>query len=398
MKKAALPPNEIKRQHALESYDIIGTEIEMIFDGITKLAASVCEVPICLISLIDNDRQWFKSHYGLDATETPRDISFCGHAINQTEVFYVPDSTIDERFKDNPLVTGAPNVIFYAGQPLIDKNGYALGTLCVIDNVPRHLSTNQLEQLRLLGDQAMQLIHIRLNISQIKSLNKQLAQASKLAYLGEISAGVAHEVNNPLTIITSGLELIPLFINNSEKLDSTLVKIKKSCHRIEKIIQGLQRYSRSSEADVMSIFSLDQILQETIAMMEYKLKDTNTNITVQLDKNLNILCNEVEIEQVIINLIGNAIDAIKHLEDQWVKIELKKDEKSAILRITDSGPGISEQIRERLFDPFFTTKKIGEGTGLGLSIAKGIIDSHHGSLRVVPDVSNTCFEIIFKLI
>ena len=132
MKKAVDTINEKERLENLLSYNVLDTETEVAFDDITAIASYVCETPIALVSLVDSTRQWFKSRHGLSATETPRDISFCGHAIQEDDIFEVEDSKKDSRFSDNPLVTGGPKVIFYAGSPLISPEGFKLGTLCVI--------------------------------------------------------------------------------------------------------------------------------------------------------------------------------------------------------------------------------------------------------------------------
>lgn len=136
-----IPHNEAIRSKALKSFSILDTFSEKEFNEITLLASIICETPMSLISIIDGDRQWFKSKVGIDIDETSREISFCGHAIlNDGQLFTIEDSRLDERFYDNPLVLGLPNVVFYAGAPLVTSEGLSLGTLCVLDNKPKTLS------------------------------------------------------------------------------------------------------------------------------------------------------------------------------------------------------------------------------------------------------------------
>jgi len=153
--------NEKQRLKVLWQYDVLDSVPEEIFDDLTELAARICEAPVAMITLVDEKRQWFKSKVGVTINETSRDISFCGRAIEQSDLFIIPDAMADQRFADNPLVTSDPKIRFYAGAPLITPDGYALGTLCVIDKVPRDLRPEQQQALRVLARHVMTQLELR---------------------------------------------------------------------------------------------------------------------------------------------------------------------------------------------------------------------------------------------
>jgi PAS domain S-box-containing protein len=192
--KADLPPREAERLAYLHTLDILDTPREQSFDDIVQLVSSICAVPIALVSLIDDDRQWFKSCLGLSATETPRDLAFCAHAILTPEdLLVVEDALLDPRFSDNPLVTGEPHIRFYAGAPLVTREGLALGTLCAIDYVPRRLDPAQIQALALLAGQVIQLL-------QLREANLILEQERKLIAASEQKLSILYS-QAPVAIV-----------------------------------------------------------------------------------------------------------------------------------------------------------------------------------------------------
>ena len=169
--------SEKKRLKVLWQYEVLDTVPEELFDDLTELAARICEAPIALISLVDEKRQWFKSKVGTDVKETSRDVSFCAHAIKQAELFIVPDATQDRRFANNPLVTSDPKIRFYAGAPLITPDGYALGTLCVIDKVPRELRADQKQALLILARHVVSQLELRRRSRELVRVREESKKA-----------------------------------------------------------------------------------------------------------------------------------------------------------------------------------------------------------------------------
>lgn len=236
------------------------------------------------------------------------------------------------------------------------------------------------------------------DITDLKQAEQQLIQNSKLASLGEMAAGMAHEINNPLAIISGSVDLAVKYLGDHEKMKIKIEAIKKASKRIARIVNGLKKFSHSSQGNHFSNHCLAQIAREAMVLTEMKFKQNDVLVTCDFRTESIIHCDEIEIEQVVINLINNAVDAAKDCEEKWVKIQIFDDADSVVLRVSDSGLGIPEKIRDKIFDPFFTTKKVGDGTGLGLSITKGILDQHKATISITAPYTATCFEVRFPKI
>lgn len=246
MPKAPLPPNEEQRLAALRQYQILDTAPENSFDELVRLAAHICGTPIALVSLIDEHRQWFKAKFGVDVQETPRDVAFCAHAIlSPKEPLVVPDATQDPRFADNPFVTQEPHIRFYAGIPLVTPEGQALGTLCVVDYQPRHLTPEQLEQLQALAHQVVAQLELRRTL-------RELAQTPLLPKSGDTKPA---RKNRFLLKVTAGFGLAALLLGgitySAQRNASQLPQLTERVAHTLKVIQnleGLLAETRAAEA------------------------------------------------------------------------------------------------------------------------------------------------------
>lgn len=411
MKKAPKPFNETERLEELLSYEILDTEEEAVFDDFTKLASQICQTPIALISLVDKDRQWFKSKIGIDIKETPRDPSFCGHAILGRDLFEVQDPFKDERFHDNPFVMGDLRLRFYAGAPIIAPSGNVLGTLCVIDHKTKTLSTEQRESLMVLARQVVTLLELRKsnkasieNFRQLQELgrivfakNKQLIESAKLATIGEMASGIAHEINNPVAVIMGKIMMLQELLNSKELKDDILKKelgkLMLTAERISKIVKTMRNLSRGKDNDPFTMIDSYTVVQEVLSVCEEKIKHSSISVNIEKVEKHVFPANVTQFTQVLLNLIQNSIHAIQNLDSKWIEISCVRHGGNIRFSVTDSGSGISKDIVDEIMNPFFTTKPAGEGTGLGLSIAKTIITSHRGTIGVDQESKNTSFYI-----
>lgn len=234
----------------------------------------------------------------------------------------------------------------------------------------------------------------------LKETEAKLSAAAKMSALGEMAGGMAHEINTPLAIIKMNAEIMQELIDE-EQIDRATIKEKMSVsvqtvQRIAAIVQALRMFSRDGSQDGFELATLKKIVDDTLILCSEKLKDHNVRLTtLNLSPDIFIRCRPVQISQVLLNLISNACDAIDSLDEKWIRLEFQSDSENILIRVTDSGHGIDENVQSRLFQPFFTTKEVGAGTGLGLSMSRGIIESHDGTLTL--DRSNPHTSFVIKL-
>ncbi|MBJ2127707.1 response regulator [Alteromonas sp. IB21] len=381
MEVAPLPKNEDERLAELLSYDVLDTEAEILFDELTALASQICETPIALISLIDPNRQWFKSRVGLDAEETSREIAFCSHAILQKDVFEIPNATLDPRFHDNPLVTGAPDIRFYAGAPLITPSGHAIGTLCAIDKRPRQLTDAQKDSLQTLSKSVV--AHL-----ELKRKNRELERTSQ--FKSDFLSYISHEIRTPLNAINTFSQLLESEaskLNLPSTFQTPLSHVAQSGERLLEIVNSVLDINQI-EAGKMRVmpravnlndffthlFSLTKIRAEESGVVFNTSIDTATPDTLFFD--------DTKFGQVALNILSNAIKFTA--KDKSVKAQVKYKNGKLIFNVIDQGIGMSEDDQKRLFTPFERMQnalKI-SGTGLGLNISKRLIELMDGSIKV----------------
>ncbi len=379
---------ENERLKLLDSYSILDTIPEIDYDNLTAIASEICNTPISLVSLIDSKRQWFKSHHGLDVSETPKEYAFCAHAINDTnDVFIIQDARKDERFNDNPLVTGEPHVIFYAGVPLVGSDNLPLGTLCVIDNKPKLLSQSQVVALKALANQVMNLLELRKTKTRLEQALEDVEQINR--ELESFAYIAAHDLKSPLNNISS---LTKLFLDSyGVKLDEEAQKlislIAYSSAKLKKLIEGLLEYSKSNtilKEDKVEI-NLKKLKSDIEGLFNFE-----NNCVITLKSPLgSIFTNRTAIEQILINLVSNSIKYNNKLITE-IEIEITEEDFKYIISVKDNGPGISKENQDKAFQIFKTLEnedKFGQrGNGIGLATVKKIVEVLGGTIYIESDL------------
>ncbi len=403
MTAAPLPANESQRLERLRNYGVLDTPAEEAFDRVARLAAAILDVPIALISLIDDGRQWFKAKVGLDAPETPRDFAFCAHAILGNDVFVVADAALDPRFKTNPLVVGDPKIRFYAGAPLTTHDGLNLGTVCAIDRKPRTLTEEQKVLLRDLG--AIVIDQMELRAAGRKALAEVDERRRVDAFMTAFVSTVNHELRTPLTSIIGAIDLINsgAIGEVSPEVADLLTIADRNSAVLLRLINDLLDSAKIADGNLkldLTTFDLDTAVRESVENMASYFRDHHVTVIYDGESGASVRADKVRLAQVMNNLLSNAVKFSP--QGGEVRVALRRVDGRAEVSVSDRGGGIPVSIRGRIFQKFVQGDGGGAkrpGTGLGLSIAKAIIEQHGGQIGFQTETGvGTRFYFSLRLI
>lgn len=384
---------EKERIKSLKKYDILDTPPDGSFDRITKLAAILLEVPIAIVTLVDTDRIWFKSKYGLDVQQIGRDPGLCASAILTDDLYEVGDTLTDPRTLANPLVAGNFGLRFYAAVPLKVKDGYNLGTLCVLDKKPRQLTQAQKETLQYLADITIDQMELRLSArTAIFQQNQVLSIA-------------AHDLKNPLTTITAWADLARQFKNDPDQVENMCDRIKNSADKMNRLVNELLESARK-EANKVQVrlkdIDLAELIDSVVKANEVLASNKKINLHLNILSKPRLNGDEDKITELVDNLLNNAIKYSTSGKNVFIK--LANDTKNTILEVRDEGPGLTEEDKKNIFQRFVRLSAQPTGgetsTGLGLSIVKSFVEAHGGEITAQSDGKNTgaTFTVTFPLI
>lgn len=375
---------EIERLRILEDYKILDTIPEEMFDDITSLASSICKMPISLISLIDENRQFFKSHHGLEFNETPLEISICKHVVeSEQDNFEIIDLREDIRFKENPLVTLEPKIISYFGIPLKSISGVAFGTICVISKEKTVLNKEQKQALHVLSKQVVNLLELRKSNFLLKSYQARLED-----YINEtrdFTYIAAHDLKAPVRGINSFLKLIESKHTNTwdEKDKKYLNVIFDNVSRMDKLILDLMDYANSTAFQItIEKVNTNELVKDIFENLTKNLNIENGELTT-VDLPI-IISSSVSLSIVFQNLINNALKYQTENTKPIIEIKCLDNKIDWIFEVKDNGIGIAEEYFETIFKPFKRLHLQSEylGSGLGLAATKKLIQNLNGTIWV----------------
>jgi signal transduction histidine kinase len=389
--------SDIERHKTLTELNLLDIQDEQMFDDITKLASKICKTPVALITVLDLNKQFFKSRFGISITETPIEQAFCKLAIQKpNELMSVEDARKDNRFLNNPLVYDDPKIVSYYGVPLKSKSGVALGTLCVIDYKVKTLSEEQKEMLVILSKHVEYLIELRSKTKLINEYQQKIENYSK--DMEDFAYMAVHDLKAPVRAIDSFTKLLDNKYQTKwdEKDEKYVDFILQSTTKMNHLITDLLEYSKStSNVDNFEEFNVKDLIIELFENLTYSLDEKPTLICGELPS---LHSSKIAFKVLFTNFLTNSIKYKKDNEPLIIEINCIEEKDFWLFYIKDNGIGIEPQFFEYIFKPFkrLHSNSKYEGSGLGLAICKKITTNLNAEITV-ESVLNEGATFILKI-
>ena len=345
-----------------------------------------------MITIVDDDRQWFKSSFGINVRETPRDLAFCSYAILDAEnLLVVPDASTDDRFSDNPLVAGNPSIRFYAGAPLVTNNGNALGTLCVIDREPRTLTEEQERSLRALSTQVMALLELRRTVQRLKEKQREVEEATRQR--DSFMATVSHEIRTPLTAVVGYIEMLREGVPEDTRAE-LIETVAEQAADVEHLLEDFLVSARA-EADSLQVAEVRvQLAAQVAQVVEGLALAGRSGLSIETEP-CSALGDPARVRQIIRNLVTNAI----RYGGPNITIRTETKGTDCHLLVIDDGPGIPPDERDIVFQPFQQSTGVrpaSDSVGLGLSISRLLAAKMGGTLSYRYEDGHSVFDLALR--
>jgi signal transduction histidine kinase len=373
---ANLHANEPERLQALRSYGILDTAVEPSFDDITKIASYVCQTPISIISLVDEDRQWFKSEVGLGIRQTPLEQSICAHALLEHSFLEIEDTTRDPRFDCNPLVTGNPHVRFYAGALLRTPDGLPLGTVCVLDDKPRVLSAEQRDVLAALARQVMSQMEFRRALLLSDRLQRNISRLMAVA---------GHDLKQPLQVMVMAIDRIRNKLTDDkdrQRLGYAIDAGMRMAEELDHLAETSVLQTGFGTPDIKP-FPIAEVFESILANWRLHAESKGLELVV-VQSQAQVVSDPTMLRAIIGNLVGNAI---KYTERGRVLVGCRRHGNALTVEVLDSGTGIPAEQLAAIFDAFHQINPASEGLGLGLSIVRRTAEALGHEIELKSDLA-----------
>jgi signal transduction histidine kinase len=378
---AVIPHNEAERLKAVYDSELLDTDYEEDFNDIVQLASQICKVPISLITFIDENREWYKAKFGLNHTEGMRNVSFCSHAILNQDFFEIGDAQADKRFNAHPLVVSEPYIRYYGGIPLITSHGYTLGTLCVIDLVPRKISDEDLYALKVLAKQVMKLIEIRI-------LNKKLESSLKVQ--NRTLAVMAHDIQNPIAAIQSAYELRQDKDLSEKDIADIEAMIPQQLTSTLSLLQNILSWGRmqlSNSTGTPTAGNLHAVCNTCFETLQVSVAEKDNQLINDIPDYLSAPYADEALEFILRNLLVNAC---KFTAGGTINVSAYRVKSVLKISVTDTGVGMSSDKLQLLENTRCGDNTKGtnneKGSGLGLMLIYEFLAGVRGELSITSEI------------